>query len=167
MNLEIISKYPIESRHTTPLLFVHGAWHGAWCWKVHLLDFFASHGFSAHALSLRGHGNSAGRGDLRGTRIADFVDDVAEVARQLPKPPVVIGHSMGGLVVQKYLQKYPAPVAVLLAAVPPQSPGHDPQDCRAASAHLRESQSDVKPLSAGSHSLIGTRSLLLGRPGRR
>ncbi len=123
MNLEIISKYPAESRHVTPLLFVHGAWHGAWCWEVHFLDFFASHGFSAHALSLRGHGNSDGRGNLRGMRIADFVEDVAEVAQKFACPPVVIGHSMGGLVVQKYLEKYPAPGAVLLAAVPPNGVG--------------------------------------------
>jgi len=56
---------------------------------------------------------------LRGTHIADYVKYVAEVARQLPSPPVVIGHSMGGLVVQKCLEESIAPAAVLLAAVPP------------------------------------------------
>jgi pimeloyl-ACP methyl ester carboxylesterase len=119
MKLEIISKYPIDSLHSTPLLFVHGAWHAAWCWDVHFLDYFAQHGFAAHAVSLRGHGNSEGRDNLRWTRIADYVEDVAETARQLPSPPVVIGHSMGGLVVQKYLEDGLAPAAVLLASVPP------------------------------------------------
>jgi pimeloyl-ACP methyl ester carboxylesterase len=120
MKLEMISKYPADgSLHPTPLLFVHGAWHAAWCWDVHFLDYFAQHGFAAHAVSLRGHGNSEGRDRLRWTRIADYVEDVAEAARQLPRPPVVIGHSMGGLVVQKYLEKSLAPVAVLLASVPP------------------------------------------------
>jgi pimeloyl-ACP methyl ester carboxylesterase len=38
----------------------------------------------------------------------------------LPTPPIIIGHSMGGLVVQKYLEAHPAPAAVLLAPVPPQ-----------------------------------------------
>ena len=119
MKLEIISKYPIDSLHSTPLLFVHGAWHAAWCWDVHFLDYFAQHGFAAHAVSLRGHGNSEGRDNLRWTRIADYVEDVAETAQQLPSPPVVIGHSMGGLVVQKYLEDGLAPAAVLLASVPP------------------------------------------------
>lgn len=119
MKLEIISKYPVDSLHSTPLLFVHGAWHAAWCWDVHFLDYFAQHGFTAHAVSLRGHGNSEGHGNLRWTRIADYVEDVARTARQLPSPPIVIGHSMGGLVVLKYLEDGLAPAAVLLASVPP------------------------------------------------
>ena len=36
-----------------------------------------------------------------------------------PERPVVIGHSMGGFVVQKYLESHDAPAAVLLASVPP------------------------------------------------
>ena len=46
--------------------------------------------------------------------------DVAEVAARLPAPPVLVGHSMGGMVVQKYLEQYDAPAAVLMSAVPPQ-----------------------------------------------
>lgn len=119
MKLELISKIPPINPQPTPLLFVHGAWHAAWCWDVHFLDYFAQHGFAAHAVSLRGHGNSEGRSKLRWTRIADYVEDVAAAASQLPSSPVVIGHSMGGLVVQKYLENAHAPAAVLLASVPP------------------------------------------------
>ena len=119
MSLEIISRYPSAGAYSTPLLFVHGAWHAAWCWESHFLDFFARHGFAAHALSLRGHGGSAGFERLRWTRIAEYVEDVAEAARRLTAPPVLIGHSMGGLVVQKYLERHPAPAAVLVASVPP------------------------------------------------
>lgn len=119
MKLELISKHPASGAHATPLLFVHGAWHGAWCWDEHFLDYFALHGFAAHALSLRGHGASEGRSRLRWTRLAEYVADVAQVAEQLPHLPVVIGHSMGGAVVQKYLETYSAPAGVLLASVPP------------------------------------------------
>jgi pimeloyl-ACP methyl ester carboxylesterase len=119
MRLEIISKHPPTSAHSTPLLFVHGAWHGAWCWDEHFLDYFAQHGFAAHALSLRGHGGSDGRSRLRWTRLAEYVADVADVAAQLPHSPVVIGHSMGGAVVQKYLETHSAPAGVLLASLPP------------------------------------------------
>jgi pimeloyl-ACP methyl ester carboxylesterase len=119
MNLEVISRPPSEFSHSTPLLFVHGAWHGAWCWTEHFLDHFASHGYSAYALSLRGHGASPGRDQLRWTSLSDYVADVAQVASQMSVPPIVIGHSMGGAIVQKYLETYPAPAAVLLASVPP------------------------------------------------
>src|SRR5574341_654586 len=119
MRLEIISKYPSAHAHSTPLLFVHGAWHGAWCWEEHFLDYFAQHGFAAHALSLRGHGSSDGRNRLRWTRLAHYVADVAHVVEQLPQAPAVIGHSMGGAVVQKYLETHSAPAGILLASVPP------------------------------------------------
>ncbi|HEX6558212.1 MAG TPA: alpha/beta fold hydrolase [Longimicrobiales bacterium] len=119
LQLEILSRQPIEPRHATPLLFIHGMMHGAWCWDVHFLDYFAEHGFAAHAVNLRGHGGSEGRDRLRWTRIADFVDDVVSTVRQLPAPPVLIGHSMGGFIIQKYLERHDAPAAVLLSSPSP------------------------------------------------
>ncbi len=119
MQLEVIRRLPAGPAHATPLLFVHGAWHAAWCWDVHFLDYFASHGYAAHALSLRGHGASEGRARLRWSRISDYVADVAQIAAGFPTAPVMIGHSMGGFVVQKYLETHRPPAAVLLASVPP------------------------------------------------
>lgn len=119
MKLEIISRYPSDAARSTPLLFVHGALHGAWCWAVHFLDYFAQHGFAAHAVNLRGHGNSEGRDRLRWTRIADFVEDLTNAAWLLPRPPILIGHSMGGVIIQKYLEDHSAPAAVLLTTPPP------------------------------------------------
>ena len=116
MKLEMISKYPLKSSHPTPLLFIHGTLHTAACWDVHFLDYFAQHGYAAHAVNLRGHGNSEGRDKLRWTRIADFVEDVANAVRQLPSPPILIGHSMGGFIIQKYLEDHDAPAAVLLSS---------------------------------------------------
>ena len=101
------------------LLFVHGAWHGAWCWEQHFLRYFADRGWLVKAVDLRGHGADADRKGLRWHRIADYVADVAEAAAALPEPPVVIGHSMGGLVVQKYLETHLAAAAVLVASAPP------------------------------------------------
>ncbi|HRQ40771.1 MAG TPA: alpha/beta fold hydrolase [Chloroflexota bacterium] len=117
--LEIISRQPETAQYQTPLLFVHGAWHGAWCWEEFFLPYFAEKGWATYALSLRGHGNSPGREKMRGHSVNGYVSDVVEVAQTLPAAPVVIGHSMGGLVVQKYLERYHAPAGVLLAAVPP------------------------------------------------
>lgn len=117
--LHVVRREPTGTPKTTPLLFVHGAWHASWCWDEHFLDDFAARGYSVAALDLRGHGQSPARGRLKTTRIADYVDDVAEVAATFDTPPVVIGHSMGGLVVQKYLEKHAAPGGVLVASVPP------------------------------------------------
>jgi pimeloyl-ACP methyl ester carboxylesterase len=119
MKLEMISKYPTGMGHPTPLLFIHGMMHGAWCWAVHFLNYFAQNGFAAHAVNLRGHGGSEGREHLRWTRIAHFVQDLATAVGQLPRSPFLIGHSMGGYVIQKYLEDHDAPGAVLLSSPPP------------------------------------------------
>ena len=117
--LELITRRPSEPAHPTPLLFIHGAFAGAWCWDEHFLPWFAERGYSAHALSLRGHGASDGRGALNDSSIADYVDDVVQAIERLPAPPLLIGHSMGGFVVQKYLEREEAAGAVLMASVPP------------------------------------------------
>jgi len=118
MQLEILSHLPTEKPRGVPILFVHGAWHGAWCWEKHFLPYFASMGFAAYAVSLRGHGNSTALAHLRWLRVADYVADVAEAVKTLPETPVLVGHSMGGLVIQKYLETHSAPAAVLMASVP-------------------------------------------------
>jgi pimeloyl-ACP methyl ester carboxylesterase len=117
--LEVIDKGPSRGSDKAPLLFVHGAWHGAWCWDEHFLDFFAAKGYRSLAVSLRGHGKSPAPKANRFCSIADFVADVASVADGLPTRPVLVGHSLGGFVVQKYLESHDAPCAVLLASIPP------------------------------------------------
>lgn len=117
--LEVLGRFPEARLHRRPLLFVHGAFAGAWCWDEHFLPWFAAQGFAAYALSLRGHGGSAGNAEAEAFSIADYVDDLAATVAAMPDPPVLIGHSMGGFVVQKYLEAYDAPAAALLAPVPP------------------------------------------------
>ncbi|MCB1857713.1 MAG: alpha/beta hydrolase [Gammaproteobacteria bacterium] len=118
--LEVISRRPQEPNGKPPLLFVHGAFAGAWCWDEHFLPWFARQGYESHALSLRGHrGNGSNDDSVHRMGIADYVADLAEVAGTLDRPPVLIGHSMGGYVVQKYLVNHRASGMVLMASVPP------------------------------------------------
>jgi pimeloyl-ACP methyl ester carboxylesterase len=119
MNLELITRSPAEPRCRTPILFVHGAWHGAWCWDEHFLPYFAEQGFTVHALSFRNHGRSDRAGSLRRQRVTDYVADVAAAVRRIGAPPALVGHSLGGFVVQKYLETTRAPAVVYLASVPP------------------------------------------------
>ena len=124
MAIEVISRQPTGEARATPLLFVHGAWHGAWCWDTYFLPYFAAKGYAVHALSLRGHAGSPQPGSkpVGFNTVGEYVADVAQVADQIAanarQRPVVIGHSMGGYVVQKYLEKHAAPAAVLVASIP-------------------------------------------------
>jgi pimeloyl-ACP methyl ester carboxylesterase len=99
---------------------VHGAWHAAWCWDAHFLDFFADKGFRAVAGSLRGYGASTLAQPLNSCSVADYVDDVRATVELLGCEPVLIGHSLGGIVVQKYLESLRTRAAVLMASHPPQ-----------------------------------------------
>ena len=118
--LEIIEASPRNGGGARPLLFVHGAFAGAWCWSGHFLPYFAKQGFRACAVSLSGHGDSRGRERLDSLSIADYVRDLEQAVGTVGGDPVLVGHSMGGFVVQKYLERAAAPGVVLMASVPPQ-----------------------------------------------
>lgn len=121
--LEIIEASPRKGRKSggaRPLLFVHGAFAGAWCWAEHFLPYFAKQGFRACAVSLSGHGGSPGRERLDSFSIADYVRDLERAVSTVGGDPILVGHSMGGFVVQKYLERAAAPGVVLMASVPPQ-----------------------------------------------
>jgi pimeloyl-ACP methyl ester carboxylesterase len=120
--LEVIDKGSCSGSHPVPLVFVHGAFQAAWCWDENFLDFFAAHGYRAVAFSLRGHGSSPSSKTVRNCSIADYVEDLCSVCADMSPKPVVIGHSMGGFVVQKYLEAHDVPGAVLMASAPPR--GH-------------------------------------------
>lgn len=101
-----------------PILFVHGMWHGGWCYEEQFIPWFGERGYDARAVTLRHH-DVRHAPELRTTRIRDFVEDVEIAAAAFPSPPVLVGHSMGGFVTQKYLETNDAPAAVLLASAPP------------------------------------------------
>lgn len=85
-----------------PLLFIHGASHGAWCFAENFLPWFASRGHHCFAVSFRGHGTSSDQSACSDT-YAQSNDDLAHVIASLPHPPVLIAHSMGGFFGQRYL----------------------------------------------------------------
>jgi len=113
--LELHEHLPATDTGRPPVLFVHGLGHGAWCWE-NWLAATADAGYPAYAVSLRGHGGSPGR--LKTAQLRHYADDVVATASALPRPAVLVGHSMGGLVVQRALARYAARAAVLVAPVP-------------------------------------------------
>ena len=86
---------------------MHGSFSDARVWDENFLPYFARRGYAAHAVSLRGHGRSEGHQHLHTWRLSDYVADLTQAVATLPAPPVLIGHSMGGMVLQKYLETIP------------------------------------------------------------
>lgn len=154
-DLEVLHVPPEQgsARDVPPLLFIHGAYTGAWCWHEHFLGWFARHGFDAYAVSLRGHGNSHGADALHQAGLRDYVDDVRRVVADMPTPPVLVGHSMGGMVIQKYLERYSAPATVLMATVPPAGLGPSMTRLMASDPILF---SQIAMVQAGARDLVDT-----------
>ncbi|GKQ56692.1 esterase [Sphaerotilus sp. FB-3] len=79
-------------------MLIHGAWHGAWCWR-RVLPGLRAAGHEAHAVTLTGVGERAHllRPDLR---LRDHIADVLGLidAEELGDDLVLVGHSYGGLV---------------------------------------------------------------------
>ncbi|WP_158608595.1 alpha/beta hydrolase [Stagnimonas aquatica] len=106
---------------TPPVLLVHGAWHGAWCWERQFAPWLRQQGHVVETLDLPGHGHP-GPQRIALYPVRAYVDAVAARLAQSPRPMVVAGHSMGGFVVQKLMERRPAKLAgaALFASVPPQ-----------------------------------------------
>ena len=119
MKLELIKYTPKSPNQNKPLLFLHGMWHGAWCWEPNFLPYFAELGYTSYAMSLSNHANSPKRKIFNLLSINDYVKNLKEVIDSFEETPILVGHSMGGFVIQKYLEKFNVPGAILIAPVAP------------------------------------------------
>ena len=115
-DLTVSCARPAVARHR-PVLLVHGYFGTAAIFRD-WLSFFAERGIPAYALNLRGRQGSRAGIELGKASIADFVDDVAAVALHLDRP-IVVGHSMGGLLAQCVAERGLVHAAALITPAPP------------------------------------------------
>ncbi|MEW2294384.1 alpha/beta fold hydrolase [Streptomyces sp. NPDC006743] len=120
--------------NSTPVVFVHGAWFHALSWEA-WAERFTSRGFTVWAPGWPGEPDSVRearrRTDvLRGLGLDALTDHFGRLAASFDEPPVLIGHSVGGLVVQHLLGRGLGRAAVAVAPAPIANvaprPGRDP-----------------------------------------
>ncbi len=104
---------PAEPIDAPPFVLVHGAANSARVWTF-WQQSLVEHGVTSHALDLRGHGEGAAA-DLSRTSMRDYADDLRTVVGGLPRPPVLVGWSMGGLVAMMVAAKGDVAACVGLA----------------------------------------------------
>lgn len=98
------------------LIFVHGMYHGPWCWR-NFVAFFTGLGYACDPVTLRGHGDQPKGFRLFSARLSHFANDVVAAARKHERPVVLVGHSMGALAVIRAAELiHPAGIILLAPA---------------------------------------------------
>jgi pimeloyl-ACP methyl ester carboxylesterase len=107
----------------TPLLLIHGAWLTARSWERYV-DYFGARGYAASTPEwprkegdveeIREHAE-----EVAGLGLTEIVDHYAELIDGLDEPPVLIGHSFGGLIVELLLDRGLGRAGVALSPAPP------------------------------------------------
>src|SRR5258708_14007179 len=105
-----------------PVVFVHGLWLHAESWNK-WVAFFKENGYDARAASWPGDGPSTEATRQNSQAVARFgvreiADHIAAQLKSLPRKPILIGHSFGGLLVQNLLRRDLAPPAVAIDPPP-------------------------------------------------
>ena len=97
---------------------VHGAFCGGWAFDGFRQPFEAA-GYACLTPDLRGH--AAGKRSSAAAQISmsDYAADIAALIRAEPTPPILVGHSLGGLVAQMAAAKSEVAALVLLAPSAP------------------------------------------------
>ncbi|WP_340110038.1 alpha/beta hydrolase [Pikeienuella sp. HZG-20] len=121
-------RIPDQTAGSLPtILFVHGAWLGAWTFE-NFLGYFAERGVGCAAIDLRGHGGLAQDDVFLASGQREMAEDVVEACEAIGGDVVVAGHSAGAAVAAIAASRFPTVGLVLLAPSPPgQLPGLEPQ----------------------------------------
>jgi alpha-beta hydrolase superfamily lysophospholipase len=115
--LKVDFKEANPKKKDSDILLVHGMWAGSWMWENYM-NFFSSQGYNCYALNLRGRPGSIPVHDRGKISINDYVSDVKTVAETLINP-IIIGHSMGGLLTQKVAELSTPESVVLIGPAAP------------------------------------------------
>ncbi|GGM96770.1 alpha/beta hydrolase [Dyadobacter beijingensis] len=112
--------------HAKTILFITGAFVSNACWDE-WRRYFESRGY--HTLAPPWPHKQASAEELRSrhpdpviasNRLADVVEHYANIAADLPEKPILVGHSIGGLVTQLLLQRQLGEAGIAIHSVPPQ-----------------------------------------------
>jgi pimeloyl-ACP methyl ester carboxylesterase len=106
------------------IVFIHGLFQNPESWEQ-WITFFKAKGYTCHAPAYPYHeGNPAVlrirvHPDLGKLTFGDVTTSLAAFIEKLPEKPVLIGHSMGGLAVQKLIEKNMGIAGICIDSAPP------------------------------------------------
>ena len=93
-------------------VLIHGAHHGSWCWKM-VTPLLEKAGYNVIAPDLPGHGENKKKA-IEEITLNDYLDCIFEVLDRQPEPVILVGHSMGGLVISQVAEYRPNKIKKLV-----------------------------------------------------
>jgi pimeloyl-ACP methyl ester carboxylesterase len=107
----------------TPMMLIHGAWLSSQSWE-NFADYFGKQGFDVSAPEWPRKQGDVARlreeaDEIKGLGLTEIVDHYESEIRALAKPPVLIGHSYGGLIVELLLDRGLGRAGVAMSPAPP------------------------------------------------
>ena len=103
------------------IVMIHGMWGSGWYWE-NFKGFFESKGYRCVIPTLRFHDmdpNAVPDPRLGTTSLLDYAEDLEKLIRELQVRPILMGHSMGGLLAQILGSRGLAKALVLLTPASP------------------------------------------------
>jgi pimeloyl-ACP methyl ester carboxylesterase len=103
------------------IFMIHGMWGGGWYWDK-FQGYFEKKGYNCIVPYLRHHDinpNAPPPSGLGKTSLLDYAEDLELEIKKLDEKPILIGHSMGGLLAQILASRELAEAVVLIAPASP------------------------------------------------
>jgi len=92
-------------------VMIHGAWHGGWCWEK-VVPLLQKQGHTAVAPDLPAHGKD--KTPIAEVSLQSYADRVCDVLDAQPEPAILVGHSMGGMVITQAAEYRPDRIRTLV-----------------------------------------------------
>ncbi len=92
-------------------LLVHGAWHGGWCWRK-VVPLLEARGHKVLAPDMPGHGDDKTSAET--VTLKTYTDRICEIVEAQSEPVILVGHSMGGVLITQAAENRPLQVRALV-----------------------------------------------------
>ncbi len=121
---QVYSQNSIQNSQTKTIVFIHGLFQNSYSWEQ-WTTYFRALGYTVYTPSFPYHEgepkllNQHTNPNLVNLEFEEVLDSMTNFVNRLPEKPIIIGHSIGGLLTQKLVEAGKAKMGITLASANP------------------------------------------------